>query len=214
MITLVLADDHPTIRAGLRAILSETPDIQIVGEAQDGIEVKKIVEQLRPQILLLNLRMPGPRPAEVEKWVRTHCPETETLILTGLDRDFYLAEMMDAGVAGYLTKNETSERLIDSVRRAAQGYKVFTEEQYARVLKWHEAAGDKWESLTEREREIIKFVVKGLDNAEIAQALDVTSKTVAFHISNILDKLDVHSRQEAMAWVHRYLSDILEELPG
>jgi len=214
MISLVLADDHPTTRAGLRAILSETPDIRIIGEAQDGLEAEKMVDQLRPQILLLDLRMPGPRPAEIEKSVRTHCPETMTLILTAHDRDAYLAEMMEAGVSGYLTKDEPSQRLIDAIRRAAQGNKLFTEEQYARVLRWREKVGSKRESLTEREREIINFLVNGLDNAEIAQKLGVTSKTIAFHVSNILEKLEVRSRQEAVAWVNRYLPDNLEELRG
>ena len=105
MISLILADDHPSTRAGLRAILSSTPDIKIVGEAQDGFEAKKLVDQLRPKILLLDLKMPGPPPAEIEKWVRSHCPETTTLVLTAHDRSAYLAEMMEAGVAGFLTKD-------------------------------------------------------------------------------------------------------------
>jgi Response regulator containing a CheY-like receiver domain and an HTH DNA-binding domain len=198
MISLVLADGHPSTRAGLRAILGGAPDIQILGEAKDGFEVQKLVEQLRPQILLLDLEMPGPLPAEIEKWVRTHRPATVTLILTAHDRDAYLAVMMEAGVAGYLTKNESSERLIDAIRRAAQGNTIFTIEQYARALSWHKAVGAKRESLSGREREILQLLVRGMDSKTIAGRLGISSKTVAYHLTNVYEKLDVNSRPEAI----------------
>jgi len=210
MISLVLADGYPATRAGLRAILGGVPDIKIVGEAEDGFEVQRLVEQLRPRILLLGLKMPGLRPAEIENWVRNHCPETVTLVLTAHGRDAYLSNMMDAGVSGYLMKNESSERLIDAIRRAAQGKKLFTEEQYARVLNWRESVGNKFENLTKREREVLQLLVQGLDNMTIAKSLGVSPKTIAQHVTNLLGKLDVNSRLEAVAWVNKYLSDNLE----
>jgi RNA polymerase sigma factor (sigma-70 family) len=206
MISLVLADDHPTVRAGLRSVLSEASDIRIVGEAEDGLEAQRLADQLRPNVLLLDLKMPGPRPAEIEKWVRVHCPETVTLILTAHDRDIYLTEMMEAGVAGYLTKDESSEQLIDAIRRAARGEQLFTEEQYARVFNWRKAVGNKLENLTEREREVLQLLVQGLDNSTIASSLGVSPKTVAQHVSNLLEKLGVKSRLEAAAWAHDHLS--------
>ena len=102
MITLVLADDHPIARAGIRAILDQAPDIKIVGEAQDGLQVKQLAARYRPQILLLDLKMPGLPSAEIEKWMRANYPKTATLILTAHDRDAYLAEMIETGAAGYL----------------------------------------------------------------------------------------------------------------
>lgn len=210
MITLLLADDHPVTRAGIRTILSQAADIQVVGEAQDGIEAMNLVAQLRPQILLLDLIMPGPRPAELEKWVRANYPETITLILTAHGRDAYLAKMMEAGVAGYITKDKSSERLIDAIRRAARGEIVFTEEQNRRMLGWHENAGNKWDSLTAREREVLPLLLQGLDNAGIAEALGIQPKTVAQHMTKILKKIGVNSRQEAIVWAHTYLSDNLE----
>jgi len=210
MITIILADDHPTTRAGLHTILEAVSDIQIVGEAQDGFEAMKLVERFQPKILLLDLKMPGPRPAEIEKWVRTNYPNTITLILTGHDRDYYLSSMMKAGVAGYLNKNEPSERLIEAIHKAANGEKVFTTEQYIRAQNWRDQAGEKYESLTERERQIIHALLKGFDNATIASSLDVTAKTIASHINSILGKLEVNSRLEAVTWVHNYLSDDLE----
>lgn len=210
MITLVLADDHPLIREGIRSILSKTLDIQIIGEAQDGTEAQKLVEQLRPLILLLDLEMPGPRPVEIEKWVRNNWPKTVTLVLTDRDPDAYLAAMMGAGVAGYLTMNESQERLIDVIRRAARGEKVFTNQQYERILKWREDGGNKWGSLTAREREVLQLLLRGMDNATIAKVLGIKPKTVALHMTNILEKIGVNSRAEAVVWARKYMTDNLE----
>jgi DNA-binding NarL/FixJ family response regulator len=105
IITVLVADDHPLAREGVRSILDQAPDIKVVGEVQDGKDIKLLVAKLRPNILLLDMKMPNPSPVELEKWVRENYPETITLVLTSHDRDSYLAGMMDAGVAGYLDKN-------------------------------------------------------------------------------------------------------------
>lgn len=210
MITLVLADDHAVARAGVRAILSTAPDIEIVGEAENGDEVQTLVAQVQPRILLLDLKMPGPHPAEIEKWVRTNYPNTVTLVLTAHDRDSYLTKMIDAGAAGLIDKSESGERLLGAIRRAAVGEILFDRGQLDRARHWREATGEKWESLTNREREILRLLVQGFDNAHIATMLTVTPKTVAYHVTNILEKLEVSSRQEAVAWVHKYLPDNLE----
>lgn len=209
-ITVLLADDHPTTLAGIRAVLQETTDIQVIGEAENGFQVQEMVAELRPNILLLDLVMPGPTPAQLEKWVRANFPETITLVLTAHDRDAYLASMMDAGASGFLSKTETGERIVSAIRRAASGASLFTEEQFERALRWKQAAGGKWQILTEREREIIRLLAEGYDNKEIAQKLNVAPKTAAFHITNILKKLEVKSRHEAIAWVNKYLPDNLE----
>lgn len=121
VITVLLADDHPTTLAGIRAILRDTSDIKVIGEAENGNEVMELVPKLCPKILLLDLLMPGPSPAELEKWVRTNHPDTVTLVLTAQDRDAYLANMMDAGVAGFIVKTESSEQLITAIRPCRTG---------------------------------------------------------------------------------------------
>jgi two-component system, NarL family, response regulator LiaR len=209
-ITLVLADDHAVARAGIRAILSNVPDIEIIGEAENGDEVLALVAKLQPRMLLLDLKMPGKPSAEIEKWVRTNYPGTVTLVLTAHDRDSYLTQMIDAGAAGLLDKSESGERLVGAIRRAARGEILFDSAQLDRARQWRASAGERWESLTNREREILRLLVQGFDNAHIAEVLTVTSKTVAYHVTNILEKLDVTSRQEAVAWVHKYLPDALE----
>jgi NarL family two-component system response regulator LiaR len=118
--------------------------------------------------------------------------------------------MIDAGAAGYLKKNETSDRLISAIRRVAGGNTLFTYDQLSRARRWQEGVGKKWKDLTPREREILLILAQGFDNVRIASMLNVTAKTVAFHITNILGKLELNSRQEVMAWVQKNLSDDFE----
>jgi DNA-binding NarL/FixJ family response regulator len=209
-ITVLLADDHPTTRTGIRTILHETPDIRVVGEAENGFQVQEMVAELRPNILLLDLVMPGPTPAELEKWVRTNIPETITLVLTAHNHDEYLTTMMDAGAAGFLSKTEGGEQLISAIRRAASGSSLFTEEQFERARCWRQEAGDRLKELTNRERQILYLISEGKDNKQIALKLEISAKTAAFHITNILTKLEVNSRHEASAWAHKHLPDNLE----
>lgn len=130
-ITVLIADDEPIARAGIRTLLAQAEDIEIIGEAQNGYEAKELIPELRPQVLLLDLKMPGPRPYEIEKWVRESYPKIVTLVLTSHDRDSYLAAMMDAGAAGYLSKEESAERLIGAIRRAVGGEILFNNSPYA-----------------------------------------------------------------------------------
>ena len=146
--------------AGLRILFEKALDIQIVGEAADSIEAQRLVSELQPRILLLDLKMPGFSAAKLEKWVRLNYPETITLILTAHDRDAYLADMMEAGAVGYLDKKEPADRLIDAIRRAARGEILFDEKQLARVRAWRETVGEKWELLTGRERGFSVFWLK------------------------------------------------------
>ncbi len=214
MITVLLADDHPMARAGLRALLAAADDLEIIGEAQDGFEVQELVPKLRPQILLLDLKMPGPRPAELEKRVRENYPETTTLILTAHDRDDYLASAMGAGAAGYLNKEESAKQLINAIRRVARGEVLFDKEQLIRTRQWREEVEDKLDRLTERERQILELLAKGCDNNAVAKELTITIKTTTYHITNLLKKLGLKSRQEAALWALKHLSDDPDESPG
>ncbi len=209
-ITILLADNHPTTRAGIRTILNETPDIQVIGEAEDEWQLRKMIAELRPNILLLDLVILGPAPAHIENWIRTSFPETITLVLTASDRDADLATMMDAGIKGFLSKTETGETLISAIRQAISGNNLFTEEQFVRANRWRQEIGRKLDSLTKRERQVIDLIVEGYDNKSIAQKLGVTIRTVGYHVTNILKKLDVKSRHEAIAWAHKCLPDNLE----
>jgi DNA-binding NarL/FixJ family response regulator len=214
IITILIADDHPIARAGIRTVLEQAPDMQIVGEAEDGDRAQALVAELHPKVLLLDLKMPGLSSAELEKWVRANYPEIITLILTSHDRDAYLSQMIEAGVSAYMDKNTRGEQLIAAIRRAITGEVLFSSEQIKRARRWRQQEGSKWQQLTPREREILKCLATGLDNAGIAANLNISQKTVAFHITNLLEKLQVVSRQEATAWFNKNIPDDLEELRG
>jgi DNA-binding NarL/FixJ family response regulator len=179
-----------------------------------GGEALRLIEELRPQVLLLDQALPGPRPAETVAWVRAHCPETAVLVLTAHDVDGYLAAMVEAGAAGFVVKEEAPETVVEAVRRASRGEVFFSGEQRARAHCWREEVGERWKSLTEREREVLRLLVEGLDNAAIAEALCVTPKTVEYHVTNILSKLGVVSRLEAVVWIHNHLPDDLWKSTG
>lgn len=201
IIRLILADDYPVTRAGIRGLLSQAADIEIVGEACDGLEAQHLTLQLRPHILLLDLQMPGPRPHEIAEWVFKHCPETIVLVFTAHNRDEYLAEMMDRGVAGFLKKDSTTaQNLMRAIRRAVQGEILFDPEQVKRARQWRETIGAKWNNLTAREREVLMLMAKGKTDKQIGDHLQIKVKTVGHHLGRILRKLEVTSRTEAAAW--------------
>ena len=208
-IHVVIADDHPVTREGVRAALESAADIDVVGEAGDGVEAKKLVAELGPDILLLDLIMPGPRPADIERWVRHNHPETITLILTAHDRDYYLAETVKAGAVGFLTKEKAPQQLIAAIRQAAQGDVLLTPDQLARIQAWEEDVSARWQRLTKREREILGLMAEGKTTAEIAAALLITGNTVRTHVGNLLGKLEVDSREAALAWAwkHGFIED-------
>lgn len=199
-ITVLLADDEPLARAGIRALLERANDIRIIGEAKDGFEVQRLVADLHPQILLLDLRMPGPSPFQLERWVRENYPETVTLVLTAHDRDAYLAGMMDAGATGFLDKDVQAEQLIGAIRRAAHGENLIDETQVSRIEHWHLNVEKKWESLTDREHHILQLLIQGMSNKQIAISMGIDQKTVEQHLTSIYSKLGVTSRAEAILW--------------
>jgi DNA-binding NarL/FixJ family response regulator len=213
-ITVLTADDEPLARAGIRTLLAQATDLEIVGEAKDGFEVQELIPKLRPKILLLDYQMPGPRAYQLEKWVRENCPETTTLILTAHDRDAYLAAMIDSGVAGYLLKDEKAEQLIGAIRRAAHGEILFDQRQFARAAQWREEVRNKLNQLTPREHKMLELLKNGLDNKAIAQRLDVSTKTVMYHMTNLFRKLQVKNRQEATLWAMKHLLDNPDNSPG
>ncbi|NLF13971.1 MAG: response regulator transcription factor [Anaerolineaceae bacterium] len=203
-IRVLLADDHPAMRAGIRAFLEKASDIQVVGEAGDGEEARRLAEELGPQVLLLDLSMPGPKPEDTVAWVRGHSPETAVLVLTAHDVDAYLAAMVAAGIAGFVLKEEVPEEIVNIVRCVARKEVILTEAQLARAHRWQEEVGARWESLTKREREVLALVAGGRSTLQIAEALTIETCTVETHIGNILAKLNADSRAKAVAWAWQH----------
>jgi DNA-binding NarL/FixJ family response regulator len=203
LIRVLLADDHPAMRAGIRAILESVPDIQVIAEVEDGTAAQQIGAEQQPDILLLDLRMPGPSPVDMIVWMKTHCPQTAVLILTAHNLDAYLAVMMKAGAAGFLLKEETPVIIIDTVRRAAEGKTCFKFDQKTRAYRWQAEVGQRWQLLTIREQEVLALLAEGYTDQEMADALEVSKKTVGNHVGQILKKLAATSRTEAALWYER-----------
>ncbi len=210
LIRVLLADDHPALRVGLRVLLDRAQDIEVVGEAEDGETTLHMVEALSPEVIVLDCQLPGMDgmavAAELQRRQRPVC----VLALSAYDDDRFLAGMAEAGAVGYLLKNEAPGQIVAAVQAAIRGETLWTPAQSARIARWKTEVARVRDSLTPREREVLHHVAEGLSNKEIAQALYITVRTADFHVSNILRKLEVVSRVEAAVWAKEHLRGIAD----
>jgi len=204
VIRVLIADDYPVTRQGIRTILEQAPDIAVVGEAADGAEAKDMVAQLRPDVVLLDIEMPGPCAWEVEAWIREQYPQTIGLVLSAHDRDAYLSEMMKAGAVGYLDKQLSAPQLVQAIRRAARGEYLFEVEQFRRAHYWRTEVLARWERLSPREKEVLQALAQEASTREIAQRLNIKPNTVDTHVRRLIHKLQVANRAEAIAWAWKH----------
>ncbi len=196
-VSVVLADDHPVVRAGIKAILSSEPDLHVVGEAARGEEIQPLLWQYRPGVLVLDLNMPGLSiPDSVDGLLRDH-PGTGIVVLTFYSDDEYIFGLIGLGVRGYVLKDEATDSLVEAVRAVASGRTWFSQAVAGRLAR-RIAQPDPLTRLTEREREILTLVAWGLSNEDIASSLFIARRTVQNHISSIYGKLGIKSRAEAV----------------
>ncbi len=200
IIRLVIADNQPLARHGIRSILEQTPDIDVVGEAADGAEVMALVTRLRPDIVLLDIELSGPCAGEVGSWICQHHQETISLAFSANPQAAQLAEMLDAGAAGYLDKTLPPAQIVQAIRRAVQGENLFSAEQLLHAHRWCTGVQACWNYLTQREQEVLMFLAQGINAREIAQRLCISPHTVDTHLRNLIHKLKVSNRIEAIAW--------------
>ena len=194
--TVLLVDDHPVVRSGLRAVLQTDPAVQIVGEAATGEEALELARTLRPQVVLCDLRLgEGMDGIRATAALTALDPSPAVLILTTFDRDAELLGAIEAGAAGYLLKDVPPESIVDGIVRAARGETVLAPELAARVLQGMRSP---LPQLTERETEVLRLVSTGATNREIATELFVTEATVKSHLAHIFTKLGVDSRSRAV----------------
>lgn len=192
-IRIVVADDHYVVRMGLVALVETEPDLQVVGEAADGAQAVELFKKLRPDLVLMDLRMPVKDGVAATREIREQFPTACILMLTTYDGDDDIHKALSAGANGYLLKNSTRESLIPALRAVAAGQRWIPQEVASRL-----AARKRFEELTPREVEVLQKLAKGLANKEIADVLNISEYTVKDHLKNILGKLHVADRTEAV----------------
>ena len=203
MIRVLIADDHTVLRHGLRLILDGAEDMTVVGEAADGTEVVALARSLRPDVVLMDVNMPGMSGIEATRRLRVILPQTRVLMLTISDKNRDLLGAIRAGARGYLLKSAESQDVLDAIRRIAAGEAILPPSLTARLLDELAAPARPPMSLTNRESQVLALIAEGLANKEIAARLHISENTVKTHVRHILEKLGLRSRAEAAAYAVR-----------
>ena len=206
--TIMLADDHPVVRQGLRALLEAEQDFTIVGEAADGLEVAGLVERLRPNVLVLDLMLPGLGGIEVTRQICHRFPQTRVVILSMYANEAYVLEALRNGAAGYVIKEASAAQLVQAVREVSAGRRYLSpplsENAIQAYLQKAQATPlDLYETLTSREREVLHLAATGNSNIETADRLGISSRTAETHRANLMRKLGLHSQTELIRYAIR-----------
>lgn len=216
-IPVLIADDHPLVREGIRKILSLEPRIVVVGEAADGRTVIELARKLKPRIILMDINLPLINGLEATKVIRREVPQAEVIALTIHEEEEYIMELFRAGVAGYLLKDISAEGLVEAILKVAEGEPVIHPGVTKKVLRLlaespREGQAGSEAALTRREKEILACVVKGESNREIAQRLYISEKTVKNHLTRIFRKIGVQDRTQAAVYALKHgLTDVTLE---
>ena len=204
-VRVVLVDDEAMVRVGLRMVLTAEPDIEVVGEAADGGAAVGVVAQTAPDVVLMDVRMPEVDGIEGARRVLAQSPDVKVVVLTTFDEDEYVEAALRAGVSGFLLKVAPPERLIEAVRTVAAGGGLLDPGVTRRVIESFAAApplrtrrAERLDALTERERDVLRLIGRGLSNGEIAAELYLGETTVKTHVSNVLAKLGLRDRVQAV----------------
>ena len=207
-IRLLLADDHAVVRAGTRELLERQPDLHIVGEAVDGEEAVRLTQELQPDVVVMDVRMPRMSGVEATRRIKAENPDVRVLVLTAHDDDEYVFALLQAGANGYLLKTAEIDELVKAIRTVAAGQSALAPPVAGKVVAQFVGGKsmpdvstsnqEQYDGLTERELGILRLVGQGLSNKQIGKELFISDRTVQAHLSNIFSKLGVSSRTEAV----------------
>lgn len=203
MIKILLVDDHAILRDGLKNILSFEDDMKVVGEAISGEEALKLADELAPDVIIMDINLPGINGVETTAVIKSKNPNARILVLTMYTHDEYLLSALKAGADGYLLKDAPSEHVVDAINTVFRGESMITPRMTKKLVNIHlqQTQFKKDESnLTDREQEVLIGLVEGLSNKEIAEKLFISDKTVKIHVSKIFKKLEVKSRSQAVIY--------------
>jgi DNA-binding NarL/FixJ family response regulator len=201
-ITIILADDHHVVREGLRTLLESQPDFRVIGETGDGLQVVSLVDKLRPQVLVLDLMLPGLDGLEISRQVHKNLPQTNIVILSMHANEAYVVEALAAGATAYLLKQATSDELVEAIRAAIVGQRYLSTPLSEHLLDTYrhklatEESDDPYHTLTLREREVLHLSAEGLTNKEVAARLVLSARTTEKYRSSLMQKLDLKNQTE------------------
>jgi DNA-binding NarL/FixJ family response regulator len=206
-IRVLIADDHAIVREGVRALLALSDDIAVVGEASDGREAIDAVRRLRPDVILIDIAMPGLGGLEATVEIRKENPEAKILVLSQYDDREYVRRFLKLGVSGYVLKKAAGSALTAAIRAAYRGGLVLDPEIAREAVRDQAAEApvpqEAYETLTDREKQVLKLVAEGHSNKEVAEMLEISVKTAMSHREHIMQKLDLHSRTELIKFALR-----------
>lgn len=203
-IRVMLVDDHAVVRSGLSAFLLAFDDLDLVGEASNGVEAVRICRDVQPDVVLMDMVMPEMDGATATQQIRQNFPDVQVIALTSFKEDNLIHRALEAGAIGYLLKNVGADDLADAIRDAHTGRPTLAPEAAQALIETATASHSTefiiGEDLTPREKEVLALMIKGLNNSKIAERLVVSPSTIRFHVSNVLSKLNASSRTEAVAY--------------
>jgi len=200
---VLIADDHGIVRSGVKLLLDRQPDIEVVAEAEDGVEAVELAIRHRPDVAVLDVSMPRMTGLQATHEIKQQAPETQVLILSMHDDERYLFEALRAGAAGYVLKRAADQDLVDAVRAAGRGEPFLTASAQQTLIRDFLDRGDHPEELSPREKEVVKLVAEAHTNKEIAEILHLSEKTVESHRARVLQKLGMRDRVELVRYAIR-----------
>lgn len=206
--TIVLADDHPIVRQGLRAMLEAEPDLAVLGEVANGLEVADVVERLQPHVLVLDVLMPGLGGLEVAQQVSQRSPQTRIVMLSMYSNEAYVLEALRKGATGYVLKDASDDELVQAVRAVAAGKRYLSAPLSERAIETYLERAvpdplDQYDTLTAREREVLQLAAEVSTNAEIATRLGISIHTAETYRANLMRKLNLHSQADLLRYALR-----------
>ncbi len=211
-IRLLLADDHAVLRSGLKALLTFYPDFIVIGEAENGLQALQLVEELAPDLLLLDLSMPDMNGVDCIKEIRARNLSCPILVLTMYDEAEYIKEVMHAGANGYVLKKSADTELVEAIRKVHSGQKHLSEKAAHALIdnllqkpqNENPQENDPYRLLSSREREVLRYLAQGYTNSEIARQMSLSPKTIDTYRSRIMSKLDIHKKSELVNYAIRH----------
>lgn len=208
-IKVLLAEDHTIVRKGIRSLLAEASDIEVVGEAEDGREAVEKVESLRPDIVLMDITMPHLNGLEATRQILKQFPDVKVLILTMYTNEAYIFQVLQAGASGYLVKQSAPAELLSAIEAVHRGDTFLSPSISRKIVNQYlehgqgTAVRSRYDDLTGREREILQLITEGCSNKDIAEKLFISVKTVGVHRNNLMEKLDIHNTTELVKYALR-----------